>query len=75
MRSKLSITLVALLALGLVIPGLTLAPQHVFAGGDDDDDDCGSLLAVFDEDTDMLAGIITIIYNIIMTFMVNNNNI
>ena len=40
-----------------------------------DDDDCGSLLAVFDEDTDMLAGIITIIYNIIMTFMVNNNNI
>jgi hypothetical protein len=38
MKSKLSITLVALLGLGLVIPGWLLAPQHVFAGGDDDDD-------------------------------------
>ncbi len=45
MKSKLSITLVALLALGLAIPGLTLAPQHVFADGDDNDDDCGSAAA------------------------------
>ena len=45
MKSKLSITLVALLALGLAIPSLMLAPQHVFAGGDDDDDDCGSAAA------------------------------
>jgi hypothetical protein len=33
MISKLSITLVALLGLGLVIPGWLLAPRHVFAGG------------------------------------------
>ena len=45
MKSKLSITLVALLALGLAIPSLMLAPQHVFAGGDDDGDDCGSAAA------------------------------
>ena len=46
MKSKLYITLVALLALGLAIPSLMLIPQHSFAGGDDDeDDDCGSAAA------------------------------
>ena len=45
MMSKLSITLVALLGLGLVISGWLLAPQHVFAGGDVDDDGCGSSAA------------------------------
>ena len=46
MKSKLYITLVALLALGLAIPSLMLTPQHAFAGGDDDeDDDCGAAAA------------------------------
>ena len=45
MKSKLSITLVALLGLGLVLPGWLLAPQHVFASGDGDDDGCGSAAA------------------------------
>lgn len=45
MKSKLAITLVSLLALGLAIPSLMLAPQYVFAGGDDDDDECGSAAA------------------------------
>ena len=40
-----------------------------------DDDDCASAVFDEDEDTDMLAGIITTIYNMIMAFMVNNNNI
>ena len=45
MKSRLSITLVAMLALGLAIPSLMLAPQHVYADGDDDGDDCGSAAA------------------------------
>ena len=46
MKSKLYITLVALLALGLAIPSLMLTPQHAFAGGDDDEeDDCGAAAA------------------------------
>lgn len=59
MKSKLSITLVALLGLGLVIPGWLLAPQHVFAGGDDDDG-CGSAAAAAAEENSAAAVVKTL---------------
>ena len=36
LKTELALTLAAILALGALVPGLSMAPQSAFAGDDDD---------------------------------------